>query len=206
METELRRRRSELLTLGFGIIAFGVWSVLKTYLYTWVDPLIENVDVEEQYKTAATILGYVMITIVLAMDLGLRLYVGMSARAEGLGKKKGRAYIVVAALMLLVTIFFAQHYRTIFAHIGKLGICVTALILLAIGCASALSRIFRITGRERRTVNIEVGMQNAAQAIALATSPFVFANQEMAIPAILYSLMMNVVLLTYVAIVKRKKA
>ena len=110
------------------------------------------------------------------------------------------------ALMLLVTIFFAQHYRTIFAHIGKLGICVTALILLAIGCASALSRIFRITGRERRTVNIEVGMQNAAQAIALATSPFVFANQEMAIPAILYSLMMNVVLLTYVAIVKRKKA
>lgn len=110
------------------------------------------------------------------------------------------------ALMLLVTIFFAQHYRTIFAHIGKLGICVTALILLAVGCASALSRLFRITGRERRTVNIEVGMQNAAQAIALATSPFVFANQEMAIPAILYSLMMNVVLLTYVALVKRKKA
>ena len=110
------------------------------------------------------------------------------------------------ALMLLVTIFFAQHYRTIFAHIGKLGICVTALILLGVGCASALSRLFRITGRERRTVNIEVGMQNAAQAIALATSPFVFANQEMAIPAILYSLMMNVVLLTYVAIVKRKKA
>lgn len=110
------------------------------------------------------------------------------------------------ALMLLITIFFAQHYRTIFAHIGKLGLCVTSLILLAIGCASALSRLFRITGRERRTVNIEVGMQNAAQAIALATSPFVFANQEMAIPAILYSLMMNVVLLTYVAIVKRKKA
>ena len=110
------------------------------------------------------------------------------------------------ALMLLVTIFFAQHYRTIFAHIGKLGICVTALILLAVGCASALSRLFRINGRERRTVNIEVGMQNAAQAIALATSPFVFANQEMAIPAILYSLMMNVVLLTYVALVKRKKA
>ena len=109
------------------------------------------------------------------------------------------------ALMLLVTIFFAQHYRTIVAHIGRLGLCVTALILLAIGCASALSRLFRISGRERRTVNIEVGMQNAAQAIALATSPFVFANQEMAIPAILYSLMMNVVLLTYVAVLKRKK-
>jgi BASS family bile acid:Na+ symporter len=109
------------------------------------------------------------------------------------------------ALMLLVTVFFAQHYRTIFANLGRVGLCVTALILLAIGCASGLSRLFHITGRGRRTVNIEVGMQNAAQAIALATSPFVFANQEMAIPAILYSLMMNVVLLTYVAVVKNKK-
>ena len=49
-------------------------------------------------------------------------------------------------------------------------------------------------------------MQNAAQAIALATSPFVFNNQEMAIPAILYSLMMNVVLLTYVAVVSKRRA
>lgn len=109
------------------------------------------------------------------------------------------------ALMLLVTVFFAQHYRTIFENIGRLGACVTALILLAAGCAAALSRLFRISGRERRTVIIEVGMQNAAQAIALATSPFVFANQEMAIPAILYSLMMNVVLLSYVALVSRRR-
>ena len=58
--------------------------------------------------------------------------------------------------------------------------------------------------RERRTILIEVGMQNAAQAIAVASSPLVFNNQEMAIPAILYSLMMNVVLLTYVALCKKK--
>lgn len=104
METELRRRRSELLTLGFGIISFGVWSVLKTYLYTWVDPIFTEIDVAEEYKTAAAILAYVMITVILAMDLGLRLYVGMSARAEGLGKKKGRAYIVVASVMLVISI------------------------------------------------------------------------------------------------------
>lgn len=103
MEIELRRRRSELLTLGYGIIAFGLWSVLKTYLYTWVDPIFNEVEVQEQYKTAATILAYVMITIILALDFGLRLYVGMSARAEGMGKKKGRGYIIVAGLMLLVS-------------------------------------------------------------------------------------------------------
>lgn len=106
-------------------------------------------------------------------------------------------------LMLLVAVFFAQHCRTILANLGRLGLCVTALILLAGGCAAVLCRLFRISRRERRTVFIEVGMQNAAQAIALAASPFVFNNQEMAIPAILYSLMMNIVLLTYVGIVRR---
>lgn len=57
---------------------------------------------------------------------------------------------------------------------------------------------------QRRTVVIEVGMQNAAQAIAIASSPFIFANEVMAIPAILYSLMMNIVLLTYVIVIRRK--
>ena len=109
-------------------------------------------------------------------------------------------------LLLLVSIFFAQHWRTILANLGRLGLCVTLLILLAAGCAAGLSRLFRLHGRERRTVVIEVGMQNAAQAIAVASSPFIFANNEMAIPAILYSLLMNIVLLTYVAVVRKKEA
>lgn len=108
------------------------------------------------------------------------------------------------ALMLLVTVFFMQHYRTIIRHFGSLGLCVTALLLLAGGCAMLLCRAFRIGSRERRTIFIEVGMQNAAQAIALAASPFVFNNEEMAIPAILYSLMMNIVLLIYVGLVRRR--
>ena len=47
-------------------------------------------------------------------------------------------------------------------------------------------------------------MQNAAQAIAIAFSPFIFNSGEMAIPAIIYALLMNVVLLIYVAVVRRR--
>jgi BASS family bile acid:Na+ symporter len=65
-----------------------------------------------------------------------------------------------------------------------------------------LSWIMRLSGREQRTIIIEIGMQNAAQAISIASSPFVFANDVMAIPAIVYALMMNVILLTYVGIIK----
>ena len=116
------------------------------------------------------------------------------------------AKVAFPALMLLVTVFFAQHYKTIFANMGTLGLCVTLLILLSAGAAAGLSRLFRLGGQQRRTIVIEVGMQNAAQAIAVASSPFIFANEQMAIPAILYSLMMNVVLLIYVAVVRKKKA
>ena len=107
-------------------------------------------------------------------------------------------------LLLLITIFYIQHHHTILANIGTLGLCVTALILLAIGCSSLLSRLVRNNAQQRRTVIIEVGMQNAAQAIAIASSPLIFANDEMAIPAILYSLMMNIVLLLYVLAARKR--
>ena len=108
-------------------------------------------------------------------------------------------------LLVLITVFYIQHHRTILDNIGVLGLCVTLLILVAIGCSSLLSRLVKTGPEQRKTVIIEVGMQNAAQAIAIASSPFVFADEQMAIPAILYSLMMNIVLLIYVGVVKNKK-
>ena len=107
------------------------------------------------------------------------------------------------ALMLLAGIFFGQHYKEIVANFRQLGVCVILLILLAIIVASLLSRMLHQGKAVRRTIIIEVGMQNAAQAIALACSPFVFQNDVIAIPAIIYALLMNVVLLIYVAIVRR---
>lgn len=102
-------------------------------------------------------------------------------------------------LIVLATIFFVQHRSTIADNIALLGVCVTLLLLCATGGAALLSRLFKLGYRQRRTVVIEVGMQNAAQAIAVASSPFIFNNDAIAIPAIIYALMMNVVLLFYVA-------
>jgi len=102
------------------------------------------------------------------------------------------------ALMLLAGIFFIQHRVTIIDNFLSLGTAVTLLLLAAIIVAALLCWAFRLRQQERRTIVIEVGMQNAAQAIAIASSPFIFADGRIAIPAILYALMMNVVLLTYV--------
>jgi BASS family bile acid:Na+ symporter len=120
------------------------------------------------------------------------------------GTDKVLSKLAFPLLMVLITVFYIQHHETILKNIGQLGLCVTVLILLAITCSSVLSRLVRNSSQQRRTVVIEVGMQNAAQAIAIASSPFIFHNEVMAIPAILYSLMMNIVLLIYVGIVRKK--
>lgn len=111
--------------------------------------------------------------------------------------------IAFPALMLLAGIFFVQHRATIADNFGTLGLSTGLLIILSITLAYLGGRLCRLNTRERRTIVIEVGMQNAAQAIAVASSPFIFNDSVIAIPAIIYALTMNVVLLTYVGIIKK---
>jgi len=110
--------------------------------------------------------------------------------------------IAFPCLILLAGIFFIQHRATIVEQFPVLGSAVTVLILLCMGGGWLLCKAFRLSAKEERTLIIEIGMQNAAQSIAVASSPFIFNNSQIAIPAILYALMMNVILLIYVAVAK----
>ena len=112
--------------------------------------------------------------------------------------------IAFPALIFLASVFFIQNRDAIIDKFGQLGLSITILILLAMASGVALSWAMRVNTRERRTIVIEIGMQNAAQAIAIASSPLVFNNDTIAIPAIIYALMMNVILIIYVAVVKNR--
>ena len=120
--------------------------------------------------------------------------------AQVLGK------LAFPALMVLATVFFLQYRREIADNFAVLGLSGALLILLAMLCSGGLSRISGSNAAVRRTIVIEVGMQNAAQAIAIASSPFIFNSGEMALPAIIYALLMNVILLLYVYFIRRKEA
>ena len=106
------------------------------------------------------------------------------------------------ALMILALTFFLQYPKEIAENFGVLGLSAALLILLAMACGSGLSRLASLKQAARRTIVIEVGMQNAAQAIMLAG--VVFHSGEMALPAIMYALLMNIILLTYVYIIRKK--
>ncbi len=109
------------------------------------------------------------------------------------------------ALMLLAFLFFLQYTQEIMENFRLIGFACGMLIITSMLCSSLLSRIGKLTNAVRHTIVIEVGMQNAAQAIAIATSPFIFNSGEMAIPAIIYALLMNVLLLLYIVKLKYSK-
>ena len=170
------------------------------FIMSWATQLVgESVGIR---LPVGNLIKQNLVLMLLPVLLGIGLHYAWPRVAERIDKFLMR--LAFPLLLVLITVFYIQHHKTILANIGVLGLCVTLLILLAIGCSSLLSRFVKNDTRQRRTVLIEVGMQNAAQAIAIASSPLIFANEEMAIPAILYSLMMNIVLLTYVGLIRRR--
>lgn len=144
-----------------------------------------------------------LVTMLLPIILGIGLRKWRKSLAEKIAQVLSR--LAFPALMLLAGIFFVQHRDTIASNIASLGVSVIVLLLGAVSVAALLCYIFRLKTQGRRTIIIEVGMQNAAQAIAIASSPFVFNDGRYAIPAILYALMMNIVLLAYVGAIRYGK-
>ena len=127
----------------------------------------------------------------------------LPAVAARVGRVLGKA--AFPALMTLALLFFLQYSNEIVDNFAILGLSAALLILLAMACSSALSRLGGFGSAVRHTIVIEVGMQNAAQAIAIASSPFIFNSGEMALPAIIYALLMNMILLTYVYCIRKKQ-
>ncbi len=142
-----------------------------------------------------------IVLLLVPMLLGIAFKRLRPVAAEKVSRVLGKA--AFPALMFLAFVFFLQYTTEIIDNFTLLGVAVTALILVSMLCSSLLSRISGGGNAERRTIVIEVGMQNAAQAIAIATSPFIFNSGEMAIPAIIYALMMNVILLLYVYFIRK---
>ena len=143
-----------------------------------------------------------LVLLFVPMLAGIALRRFKPAAAQKVNKVLGKC--AFPALMVLAGVFFLQYTSEIFENFKVLGIAAACLILGAMLCSSLLSRFGGFSDAVRRTIVIEVGMQNAAQAIAIASSPFIFNSGEMAIPAIIYALLMNVILLVYVAVIRKR--
>ena len=105
METELRRKQISLYTLGTGIILFGAWNVVRAFLILQAKPIAEF-DLPDDPKTMlfAKILFFIIFGLFLLASFSFRLYIGLSARAEGIGGKKKYFYLHLSVVIFLINI------------------------------------------------------------------------------------------------------
>ena len=143
----------------------------------------------------------VLMVVPIALGFVLNIYRELTAQKIHAVLKR----LAMPALLLLITVFYLQHKETIIAEFTSLGLTMSALILATTSCGALIAWLFRCSTKERRTLVLEIGMQNAAQAITIACSPLIFNNEIIAIPAIIYALMMNLILLAYVGITKMQR-
>jgi hypothetical protein len=114
MKLRLRRNQNYLVMIGTGVIIFGFWSVIKTIML-----LILGSQEVTGFSSSVQVYGmpiqtsYLVLILMLAAELAVRLYVGLSARAEGFGAKRGTVYVVFAVLLSLF------HLAAIVANIGS---------------------------------------------------------------------------------------
>ncbi|MBQ7646512.1 MAG: hypothetical protein IJS94_04510 [Clostridia bacterium] len=132
-EVKMRRYQNLLTVSGLGMIVFALWSVLKTILlFCFNEKLLAEVPDDTLFRVILfSIIGFILL-----FDFLMRLFVGLSARAEGFGKKKGNAYIVVAVLIALgslaslVMIFFDSSIQSIIELIVSVIVEATSLIVV----------------------------------------------------------------------------
>lgn len=168
----------------------------------WVSCIVSDIAEIEINLPVGKLLVQNLVLIFVPMLVGCLFRYYLPDKAQKVNKILSK--FAFPALMVLAFVFFFQYRVEILKNFTILGLSATLLIMVAILCSSVLSRIGGFSISVRRTIVIEVGMQNAAQAIAIASSPFIFNSGEMALPAIIYALLMNVILLTYVYCIRKK--
>ena len=106
MKKELIKHQNMLVDAGTGVILFAIWSVVKVNLYLALSlfPMEELNELIASYgldKDFFLIMMGTIVAIILLWQLGIRMFIGMAAIAEGKGKQKSCAYLVMAALLLI---------------------------------------------------------------------------------------------------------
>lgn len=97
--------------------------------------------------------------------------------------------VSVAVIVLIIACIVALSRKTLVDALGVVGFLVVAHNALGLGLGYALAFLFRLPPVVRRTVAIEVGMQNSGLGVTLAAMHF--ANPLVALPSSLFSVVHN---------------
>ncbi len=107
-QTQIRRNQELLYYSGQAWIILGIWSSIKLVVFAYLNPsslLGDDIDYEEISEWLAKAIMFTILVTICALDMLVRLYIGLSAMQEGRGKEKRITYIIVNFIYLLVNAY-----------------------------------------------------------------------------------------------------
>jgi bile acid:Na+ symporter, BASS family len=113
----------------------------------------------------------------------------------------GISRVATALFVLIVVAFFVKERATIVANLATVGPAAASLVFVVMTAGIGLALAFRLGRRDGIAIASECGLQNAALGIFIATA--VLATPALAVPSVIYALLMNVGALIFVFIARR---
>lgn len=120
-QIEIRRSQNTLIVVGSGTVLFSIWTAAKIWSLLFLlrkeivaALLVKTGPIENISDDTVFWVITVLITILVLIALAVRLYVGLSAIAEGRGKKRSLLYIIIAIVIIAGNILniFARFFAT----------------------------------------------------------------------------------------------
>jgi BASS family bile acid:Na+ symporter len=99
--------------------------------------------------------------------------------------------------LLIVAFTFFNQWPAITSHLPAIGPAALLLNLVTMGTGAVLGAMVGLGGRERIALSMECGIQNSALGITLALS--MLAQPALAIPSVIYAVLMNVSAIAVIA-------
>jgi BASS family bile acid:Na+ symporter len=96
--------------------------------------------------------------------------------------------VAIATFAVLVVIATATQAATVLDHLGELLLATIALNVIAMALGFTASRVARLDRPQSVAIAIELGIHNAALAVAIGTA----VDERLAVPAAVYSAVMVV--------------
>jgi len=162
-----------------------------------------GVSSEFHLDVVSSILKIVTITLIPAA-------IGMLVKswAPQFAQRAQKAVKIMSAIFLILVIFAAiyQERATIVHSMSIAGPAALLLNLSGMFIGYLIPRFFSLPVTQQITISIETSIQNGTLAIAIASSPLMLGNPTMAIPAVVYSLIMFITAGIFIAIVNQQRA
>ncbi len=155
-----------------------------------------------QLEVADSIVKIITITLVPA-SLGML----VKARFTGFATAAQKPVKILSAIFLVLVILAAilQERATIAHSFAVAGPAALLLNVSGMTLGYFIPQLLRLPVGQRVTISIETSIQNGTLAIAIASSPLMLNNATMAIPAVVYSLIMFITAGIFVSFLSRRR-